>query len=389
MTIVWSESKRKLKDIKDYEKNPRKMGNDAFGKLVESVKQDGYHSRIMINEDGTIIGGHQRKRALLKSGMKQSDEVEVLVPDRQLTEEEFNRLNIRDNLPYGEFDFDILADNFDIEQLVEWGMPEAWLTDSSQEEEETKYDTDEGEIPDLPEEPTTRRGDIWVLGQHRLMCGDSVSIDDVDKLLNKAPVDCVYTDPPYGISIVKKDGTVGGGPKTNIYHPIIGDNSTKTAEDAYNLCKSLNVPIMIFWGANHYCQFLDGSPCWIVWDKKNGGMSFADAELAWTNQKTAVRIFSHMWNGYVKDSEREEKRCHPTQKPAALALWCFDGYAAKAKNILDLFGGSGSTLLACEKSGRSCFMMELSPAYCDVIIARWERLTGKKAILELETENVS
>jgi DNA modification methylase len=138
---------------------------------------------------------------------------------------------------------------------------------------------------------------------------------------------------------------------------------------------------MIFWGGNYYADRLPASSAWLVWDKDNGQSFFADGEIAWTNQKTAVRIFKHQWNGLIKASERGEKRVHPTQKPVALAEWCFEHYSEKEDKVLDLFGGSGSTLIACEKTGRKCYMMELSPAYCDVIVSRWEQATGKKAVL--------
>jgi len=125
--LVWLEEARELGDLKDYDRNPRKMTKPAFQKLCDSIKQDGYHARIMVDTNGVIIGGHQRKRALLASGYKKKDIVSVITPSRPLTQEEFDRLNIRDNLPYGEFDFDMLANNFDSEKLIEWGMPEDWL----------------------------------------------------------------------------------------------------------------------------------------------------------------------------------------------------------------------------------------------------------------------
>lgn len=127
MIDTWITEKRKLKDLKDYDKNPRTISKDAFNNLVESIQQDGYHGRIMVDTNNVIIGGHQRKKAMLKAGFKSSDEIEVLVPAKALTQEEFDRLNIRDNLPYGDFDFDVLANNFEAGQLIEWGMPEEWL----------------------------------------------------------------------------------------------------------------------------------------------------------------------------------------------------------------------------------------------------------------------
>lgn len=121
--LNWTSAKRKLSELKDYENNPRKIGTDEFNKLVESIQQDGYHMRLLINLDGTIIGGHARKKALLKAGYNKNDEVEVLIPDRLLEGDDFDRINIRDNLPYGSFDFDMLGNNFDPQQLIDWGMP--------------------------------------------------------------------------------------------------------------------------------------------------------------------------------------------------------------------------------------------------------------------------
>lgn len=386
MTIKWISEKRKLKDLKDYDKNPRKMGKEEFNKLVESLKSDGYHQRLLINTDGTIIGGHARKKALLKAGYKDSDEIDVLVPEKMLEGEDFDRINIRDNLPYGSFDFEMLANLFDPAQLIEWGMPADWL---QLVEEDIEVTEEDNEAPEVQEEAITKLGDVWKLGEHRLMCGDSVSITDIDNLLNKNKIDMVYTDPPYGIDESTNRTTREGGlpklGKHRDYDKIIGDSSTQTAIDAYNLCVSYNVPTMVWWGANYYCHVLPPTGNWCVWDKreeeKQRDMN-SDCELAWVKSKfNSVRIFRHLWKGLIKASEHGQARVHPTQKPIELALWCFKEYGKESKTILDLFGGSGSTLIACEKSKRKCFMMELSPYYCDVIIARWEKLTKLKAEL--------
>lgn len=127
MTIHWAMETRKLSDLKDYDKNPRKMEKKRFEKLIESLQQDGYHQPLLINQDNTIIGGHARKKALLKAGYSKDTAINVLIPDRLLEGEDFDRINIRDNLFYGEFDFDILANNFEPKQLVDWGMPEGWI----------------------------------------------------------------------------------------------------------------------------------------------------------------------------------------------------------------------------------------------------------------------
>ena len=135
MTIEWKSEKWKLKDLRDYDKNPRRMDKKRFDKLVESLKSDGYHQRLLINKDGTIIGGHARKKALLKAGYKESSEIEVLVPTILLEGEDFDRVNVRDNLPYGEFDFEILANHFEPDKLIDWGMPDFFMQNSDIKEE--------------------------------------------------------------------------------------------------------------------------------------------------------------------------------------------------------------------------------------------------------------
>jgi site-specific DNA-methyltransferase (adenine-specific) len=197
----------------------------------------------------------------------------------------------------------------------------------------------------------------------------------------------VFTDPPYGINVVSQ-GSFGDGKRHgkmaahhNKYNDIINDDSIKTAQDSYNLCKSLQIEILIFWGANFYPSILEDGMSWLVWDKETCAPSFSDCEIAFVNKKGKLKIFKHQWSGMIRNSERGEKRTHPSQKPIALSEWCFDEYGKDAKSVLDLFGGSGSTLIASEKTNRKCFMMELSPSYVSVIIIRWMKFTGKMAYL--------
>jgi hypothetical protein len=136
--ITWTETEIPLKDLKEYRRNPRRMTKDQFENLINSIKEDGYHQRLIVNLDGTIIGGHQRKKALQAAGFKHSDKIKVLIPDRQLEEEEFKRLNIRDNLPFGEFDFDVLSSDFDVDDLIGWGMQENWLPKYEEDKETYK-----------------------------------------------------------------------------------------------------------------------------------------------------------------------------------------------------------------------------------------------------------
>jgi len=243
---------------------------------------------------------------------------------------------------------------------------------------------------DVPENVETRckPGDLWILGSHRLLCGDSTNVQHVERLMNGEKADMVFTDPPYGISektdrvenvkTFKKQGVA----KKGKYKPIAGDDSIDTAMAAWHLASSLSDTV-VYWGGNYYS--LPPSACWIVWDKrveeKHTDIN-SDAELAYVKHphKKSVRLFRHLWKGMIKASEKGQSRVHPTQKPIALAEWCFSEYG-DPKTVLDLFLGSGSTLIACEKTGRRCFGLEIDPGYCDVIIERWQKFTGKEAVL--------
>ncbi len=176
------------------------------------------------------------------------------------------------------------------------------------------------------------------------MCGSCLIQPDLNRLALRDRIDLVFSDAPYGISIVNPLGKVSSG-----------------------------LPVG---GANHFSDAFPASSCWIVWDKDNGQSFFADAELAYCSAKSSVRIFKHQWNGLLKASERGQKRCHPTQKPIALAAWCIETYGEKAETIFDPFSGSAPVLLACEQLNRRCRAMEISPAYVAVSLQRWADLTG-------------
>lgn len=375
-----------------YVMNSRTHSDKQIDQLASSIREFGFTNPVLIDDDNNVIAGHGRIMAAKKLGLHEVPAVLVTGLDdrkRRALVIADNKLALNagwdDEILRNELS-DLAADygdlmGFDEDELVKLLQPE-----------QIEGLTDEDDVPEVPNEPVTKLGDVWLLGRHRLMCGDSTSIDAVNKLINGKSVDMVYTDPPYGISIVNKSGKVGGDKafgkvggdnivKANNYAPVAGDDSIDVAVEAIQVIATLKAKVEIIWGGNYYANFLDNSSCWIVWDKNNTG-NFADAELAWTNQQTAVRIFKHTWNGMIKASEHGQKRVHPTQKPVKLAEWCFDEYGNKCTNVLDLFSGSGSTLIACESKNKTGFMMELSPDYCDVIIKRWQDFTGKKATLE-------
>ena len=376
-----------------YVNNARVHSDEQVTQIASSIKEFGFNVPILIDKDKGIIAGHGRLMAAKKLGHSEVPCIRI----EHLTETQKKAYILADNriALNSEWDNELLGLELgsideDMRSLLGFSDDEI-ETLLGQNVEQLEPQTDEDAVPEVGPEPITKPGDVWVMGKHRLMCGDSTSIDGVDKLMSGQKADMVYTDPPYGISIVKVNkvggdkafGKVGGGKvvKANTYAPIAGDETIDVAIEAIQVIKTLNAKVEIVWGGNYYANALDNSSCWIVWDKDNTG-NFADAELAWTNQPTAVRIFKHTWNGMIKASEHGQKRVHPTQKPVKLAEWCFDEYGEKCETVLDLFCGSGSTLIACEAKKKTGYMMELSPHYCDVIVKRWQDFTGKKATLE-------
>lgn len=245
-----------------------------------------------------------------------------------------------------------------------------------------------------PKTTKIKPGEVYQLGRHRLMCGNSNIEADVLKLLDGNQMDLVYTDPPYGINESgdreSRFGKKSIMKKGAVYKDFI-DDSIEYAVKAFKICEKLKIKLQVWWGANYYCHHLPQTENWLVWDKRvddyQSDMN-SDCELAWVQDgRKSVRIFRHLWKGLIKESERGQARVHPTQKPVALAEFCLKKYA-QAENVLDLFGGSGSTLIACENLGRCGFIMELDPHYVQVIIDRWEAATDKAAKLIKEPKPV-
>lgn len=197
-------------------------------------------------------------------------------------------------------------------------------------------------------------------------------------------VDMVFTDPPYGISVVGKNGKVGADnlAKNGVYMPVRGDETTETTRHFYNTCVAVGINKYILFGGNYFTNFLPFSDSWIIWDKRGemNSNNFADGKMAWCSFHTPVRIYKQVWSGMIKEGE-QGKRVHPTQKPVRMIGDILKDFSKENDVIFDGFGGSGSTLIACEQTNRTCYMMEYEPHYCDVIIKRWETLTGKKAEL--------
>ncbi|NBT58932.1 site-specific DNA-methyltransferase [bacterium] len=378
---------RKVSELIPYANNSRQHSDAQVAQIAASIKEFGWTNPILVDASNGIIAGHGRLMAARKLGMTEVPVIQLshlsdnqrkalIIADNKLAlnagwDEELLKIELNELL---DADFDLELTGFDKDELDELLRPA----------ETTEGLTDEDAVPGVPEEPKTKPGDIYQLGRHRLMCGDSTSIDAVEKLIDGAQIDLVFTDPPYGIN-EKGDRSNRGGIAQGNKLQDFKDDTIQYAIDAYNIVEGvLKVPRQVWWGANYYCHSLPLSNNWFVWDKRveeKQKDTQSDCELAWVKSKwSSVRIFRHLWKGLIKESERGQKRVHPTQKPVALAEWGFD-YFKEFNTVLDLFGGSGSTLIAAEKKQKQCFMMEFEPYYCDVIVKRWEDFTGKKAEL--------
>jgi len=402
-------------------RNARTRDSRAIDFLQQSLRDVGAARSIVIDENDLILAGNGTVSAAEGLGISKLQIVEaegdtiIAVRRRGLTDEQKTRLSLYDNrtAELAEWDTDVLKELSEEVDLSGFFEPDEWsdLMDSLGEEEIREEDeTDVADLIDQAEsgeiESRVKLGEIWQLGRHRICCGDSTDEGNVRGLLGDriGDVGMVWSDPPYGISIVATDVSVGGGEAkpfcsknsevrgsvgtsnivaVNKYHPIIGDDTVDTAIASSAVCLSLYPrAVQFWWGGNYYAESLPNTSCWIVWDKENTG-NFADAELAWTNQPTAVRIFKHMWNGMVKASEHGQRRVHPTQKPIALAEWCFEKYGKPDDLIFDPFLGSAPSIIAAQQmeGDRTVYGFELSPDYCEVICKRFEALTGLNAEL--------
>ena len=359
----------KLTQVRPNPNNPRVIRDEKFAKLKQSIIDfpEMLEKRPLVcyteGEHYIVLGGNMRMKALSDIGAK---EIPIILAD-EWTEEQRAQFLIKDNVGFGEWDWEQLANEWDAEQLSEWGLDLPPM-----EMQELEAQEDDYAVPDGGVETDIVIGDLFEIGEHRLLCGDSTDSDAVGRLMDGEKADMVFTDPPYGIAHSGKG--IEGSAKGNNFGEILGDNDVTVAIDFFNLCIcEFPDAIMIFWGANYYASILPNGFGWLIWDKQREGDTFSGAEIAFVNKGVKVDVFRHQWHGMIKASEHGEKRLHPTQKPVALVEWCFNNY--KSGNlILDGFLGSGSTMVASHQLKRKCYGMELDPKYCQVIIDRMLKL---------------
>ena len=421
---------RNPSELIPYARNARTHNPEQVQRIAASIREFGFTSPILLDGNNGILAGHGRLAAamLLKldrvptidlKGLSQAQQRAYILADNRLAldagwDEQMLAVELGE---LSSLDYDLSFTGFTEDEI------EGFLTAANSGAEDEGADDPADEAPEPPDEPITQRGDVWILGAHRLMCGDSTSRDDVQALLQGAPADLCLTDPPYGVSIVKRGSsgdekqtlntlgdharplkfkgttnrwdnpvTVGKGKTKRCehlvaateYYPIIGDESTETARKSYEIARDLS-GIQVIFGGNYFTDFLPPSRWWFVWDKGvPDGTPFAQCELAWVSKDANAHLFKRQWSGLCREGSREVegvKRIHPTQKPVSL-MEDILGMYPKALTVMDLFGGSGSTLIACERQGRKCRMMEMSERYCDVIVKRWQDLTGGLAVRE-------
>jgi len=362
----------KISEVKSNPNNPRIIKDDKFQKLVKSIKEfpEMLNIRpIVVNADMVVLGGNMRLKACKEAGLKEV----AIIKAEDLTEDQQKQFIIKDNVGFGEWDWEDLANNWDAEQLTDWGLD---IPDFKHEVLEAEED--DFEVPDGGIKTDIVLGDLFEIGEHRLLCGDSTDSDQVAKLMNGEKADMVFTDPPYGIgySSAKYDNVKpqnqGLSNKRNKAEMIIGDD--KPYDPSFLLAITEKVKEVFIWGYQYYPEKL-GRGGIIVWNKKTETQSdcaHGDFELCWSKQERN-KMFWHTWGGF-KNKEKGEERLHTTQKPVALAKFFFNEWGKENDLIVDFFCGSGVSIVASHQLKRKCFGMELDPKYCQVIVDRMMKL---------------
>ena len=392
-------------------KNPRVIRDAKFQILKKSIEEDPEMTalrEILVVEYGdkyVIIGGNMRFRAMQDLGIKEAP-CKVIPADTDV--EKLKAYTIKDNSGFGEWDWDDLANEWGDEPLSDWGV-DVWEAEEEQSEggetpEVVEDDFDEEQDPVICR---CKRGDVWQLGNHRVMCGDSTSEEDVAKLRGGELADLVFTDPPYGVSIGDKNAALNSVQKAGCCTTNI-ENDTLSASDLYPiLVKAMtNARKSCKSDASYYVTSPQGGELglmmmmmmmkdaglpvrhMLIWEKSSATFSLGRLDYdyqhepifyTWTEKHHNYRNGEYRTTIWKYDKPR---KCdlHPTMKPVALVVNAIMDGTKEGDIVLDVFGGSGTSVIACEQTGRKCLTMELDPHYCDVIIARWEKLTGQTAV---------
>jgi len=429
---------RPIGEVRPYEQNPR-LNDDAVDAVAESIRRFGFRQPIVVDSDGVIVCGHTRWKAAQHLGLEEVPVHEA----RDLTPEQVRAYRIADNktAELADWNMDLLP--IELAELGEVGIDWSLLgfdTDElarlmAGEEGVTPGLTDPDAVPEPPDEPVTKPGDLWVLGDHRLLCGDSASAEDVDRLLDGQPIHLVNTDPPYNVKVEpRSNNAIAAGnssfsaPERKHHQkfdlarhpekakptakklrakdrPLENDFVTDEAFDAMldawfaNIARVLKPGGSFYiWGGyanlGNYPGPLEANGLYfsqgIVWDKQHPVLTRKDYMGAFEicfhgwREGAGHKFFgpnnaTDLW--HVK-KVNPQSMVHLTEKPVELAVRAIQYSSRPGEHVLDLFGGSGSTLIAAEQTGRKAYLMEIDPAYCDVIVQRWEEFTGRTAARE-------
>lgn len=363
--------------LKPYEKNTRKHKKLDVDNIAMSIEKYGMNDAIGIwGKDNVIVEGHGRFEACKKLGI---DMVPVVRLDH-LTDEQRREYAIAHNATaeLSEWDLDILG-----EELAELDLSDFDFDFGIEDEEEAEIVEDEAPEVDEDAEPITKLGDIWQLGRHRLMCGDSTDKATVELLMDGKKADMVFTDPPYGVDYdgINNDSRIG---LEDLLTSAFENYKENCIDGASVYCfhsdKCADIFHKVF---RSFCHFSS----MIIWEKQSLVLSQGDYQsihepclYGWFDNGTH-RFFGDRKQTSVWQFDRKSIEGHTTPKPIGFICKALENSSKKNEKVLDLFGGSGSTLIACEQLNRTCYMMELDEKYCDVIIKRWEKLTGEKAVL--------
>ena len=390
-----------IKDLIPYENNPRN-NKEAVEYVANSIKEFGFKVPIVIGKDMVIVAGHTRLLAAEKIGLKT---VPCIVAD-DLTPEQIKAFRLADNKT-GEFaswDFEKLE--FELDELSDFDMEQFGFTF---EDEDEDIQIIEDEVPEVPDVPIAKLGDIWELGgAHRLICGDSTDPDVIDKLMDGEKADMVFTDPPYNVAIGSKNAFLNSIQKPGRCTEDIANDKGMTDEEIgkslwlpafsrmrENAKDSCSIYVTMPQGGTHMMMMMMVAEAgWqvkheLMWEKNSPTFSMGRLDYDYQHEPILYGWNkTHVFHGKGEQNKSvwrydKPRKCnlHPTMKPIELIANAILNSTVKEELVMDLFGGSGSTLIACEQLGRRCFMAELDPHYCDVIIQRWENLTGKKAKL--------
>ncbi len=396
----WRIEYKKPIELSDHKSNPRKISKERFELLKDRIKSQGFRVPPSVDNDYILLAGHQRIKALIDMGLG-DEPIAISVPEFKLTEKERQEILSSDNLSWGEFDYDILANEFEMEDLIEWGFDKMDFGVIELEPEETKGDDD---VPESAP-PITVKGDLYELGNHRLLCGDSTMIDDVEKLMDGKKADMVFTDPPYNTGMTaetqsggnsgtlwKGDGKKKGGKArlSHMFNDAYTDDEWQVFMDGFcsRYDESVKDNSFLFvcldWRRSHelvpHLKARWKMSNIIIWDKMVHGLG---SDYKYTHEfihvckkgkpdiasnKDGEKEYQDVWRIQRKMGRDED---HATKKPLEICERPIRHCSKRGWLVLDLFLGSGSTLIACEKTNRKCYGMELDEKYCDVIVKRY------------------